>query len=324
MKNRILELDFFKGIAILLVICGHVILANLKDALDTHPVYTWIYSFHMPLFFFISGYLISYSSKNMGLKVVKKKSLTLLIPFFLWSFVLFPLFSGNNIYFSSEEFLNPNAQYWFVYLLWLYSMIYYCCNMPKTIGVMGGVIGAFAICLGIANHLYPCELFSRGVQFYPIYVFGVIANKLNLTEKSWIENSWLLTTAFLSFCVASLSYCRMDMALLNKIMKLLASFSICTLVLHYMRIKAITQIGDNKIVSALCYVGKNSIVIYLIHFLMVKVLPSPSLLLNEIPSFWIFVISLLTSVVIACACLLLGKIAERYIWVDRMVFGRGW
>jgi len=287
-------------------------------------VYTWIYSFHMPLFFFISGYLISYSQKGIGLEVIKKKSLTLLVPFFVWSFVLFPLLSGSCVYFSCKEFLNPNARYWFVYLLWLYSMIYYCCDMSRKIGVMGGVICIFAIFLGIVNQLYPCELFSRGIQFYPVYMFGVITNRLALAGKSWMENPLFHSIALLSFSVASLSYCHMETALLNKAMKLLASFSICTLVIYYMRIKAITQIGENKIVSVLCYVGKNSIVIYLTHFLMVKVLPSPSLLLNKIPSFWIFVISILTSIVIACACLLLGKIAERYIWVNRMVFGRGW
>lgn len=140
MKNRILELDFFKGVAILLVICGHVILANIKGALDTHPVYTWIYSFHMPLFFFISGYLISYSQKRIGFEVIKKKTLTLLVPFFTWSFIVFPLLSGNSIYFSSGELLNPNARYWFVYLLWLYSMIYYSSNMSRKI-IAGGNFG---------------------------------------------------------------------------------------------------------------------------------------------------------------------------------------
>lgn len=49
--KRIPEIDLFKGIAILLVVCGHVVLKNWPGALDTHPVYTWIYSFHMPFFF---------------------------------------------------------------------------------------------------------------------------------------------------------------------------------------------------------------------------------------------------------------------------------
>lgn len=183
---------------------------------------------------------------------------------------------------------------------------------------------AFAICLGIANYLYPCELFSRGIQFYPVYVFGVIANRLNLTEESWIENSWLLSITLVTFCIASLSYCHMGVAALNKAMKLIASFSVCTLVVYYMRIKAITQVKENRMVKILCYAGKNSIVIYLTHFLIVKILPQASQQLNEVRSFWVFIVSLLVSVVIACSCLLIGKIAERFLWVNRFVYGRGW
>ena len=49
-KNRILWVDASRGIAMLLVILGHCI-GSLND-----PGYKFILSFHMPLFFFLSGY----------------------------------------------------------------------------------------------------------------------------------------------------------------------------------------------------------------------------------------------------------------------------
>ena len=51
---RISYIDQLKGIAILLVVLGHVIgYNNCEDSF----LWRFIYSFHMPLFMFISGYV---------------------------------------------------------------------------------------------------------------------------------------------------------------------------------------------------------------------------------------------------------------------------
>lgn len=54
MNKRIDYLDAMRGFAILLVVVGHLVQRNTQ--LETsHPLYNLIYSFHMPLFFFICG-----------------------------------------------------------------------------------------------------------------------------------------------------------------------------------------------------------------------------------------------------------------------------
>jgi acyltransferase len=70
-SHRIEYIDSLKGIGILLVLLGHVsgIPATLHDV---------IYSFHMPLFFIISGFL--FSGKAPAYDYVKKKTLRLIIP----------------------------------------------------------------------------------------------------------------------------------------------------------------------------------------------------------------------------------------------------
>ena len=50
-KNRINSLDMAKGIGIILVVVGH-------STFLEENVLTWISSFHMPLFFVLSGILI--------------------------------------------------------------------------------------------------------------------------------------------------------------------------------------------------------------------------------------------------------------------------
>ncbi len=80
MNKKILFLQCF---GILLVVLGH--------SGETIPYLSkWIYSFHMPLFIFISGYLLDYTSKNGiektdMIKFINKKVKRLLIPYFVIS-----------------------------------------------------------------------------------------------------------------------------------------------------------------------------------------------------------------------------------------------
>ena len=74
--KRINWVDQFKGFGIILVIYGH----NLPI------IESYIYSFHMPLFFFLGGF---FHPKDFNFKVVKKRAKQILIPYFLWSSLLF-------------------------------------------------------------------------------------------------------------------------------------------------------------------------------------------------------------------------------------------
>lgn len=55
--NRLLYIDILKAFGIFLVILGHV----LND--NKHPVSHFIYAFHMPLFFALSGLFFNYNKK---------------------------------------------------------------------------------------------------------------------------------------------------------------------------------------------------------------------------------------------------------------------
>lgn len=69
--KRLEELDIAKGMAIICVILGHLGISSINRV---------VYVFHMPLFFFISGYLIS--QKDPYFLFVKHKAKRLLRPYF--------------------------------------------------------------------------------------------------------------------------------------------------------------------------------------------------------------------------------------------------
>lgn len=54
---RIEWVDILKGIAIICVFIGHTTNDNYGNI--SGLLHMWIYSFHMPLFFFLSGYVFS-------------------------------------------------------------------------------------------------------------------------------------------------------------------------------------------------------------------------------------------------------------------------
>lgn len=98
MNNRINLLDYLKGFAILLVVFGHSIqfgsgVSYLKQELFFENIYfKIIYSFHMPLFMLISGFLF-YRNKNKNFKdILISKTKLLVIPIFTWQTIYFILF----------------------------------------------------------------------------------------------------------------------------------------------------------------------------------------------------------------------------------------
>lgn len=129
-SRRIEYLDAVKGFAIFLVVIGHAILWNAPDwdynisfneanptSLYRGIIWQWIYSFHMPLFFMISGYfiksidagMISLQKRKHLKQSIISKSQRLLIPYFVTGFFWMIVRQGFG--------------YWFLFGLWEISIL---------------------------------------------------------------------------------------------------------------------------------------------------------------------------------------------------------
>lgn len=80
MNERQVEIDILRGIAILLVLLGHMI---PWEGIG----HTFIYSFHAPLFFFLSGYLVHKEIENPFV-VIHKSAKRLLVPYIITVLVM--------------------------------------------------------------------------------------------------------------------------------------------------------------------------------------------------------------------------------------------
>ena len=92
--NRVEWVDALKGFAIILIVFGHTIpYSNHLSSLQNYLV-----SFHVPLFFIISGLLYK-EKKETFLKFFKRKFMTIMIPFYIFGLLyLIPYyFWGNSV-----------------------------------------------------------------------------------------------------------------------------------------------------------------------------------------------------------------------------------
>ncbi len=83
-SKRLTYFDMAKGLGIILVVLGHI-------EYISEPLRAWISSFHMPLFFVISGLLIHYKdelSKDFS-EILRKKWHSILIPYLWFSLLYF-------------------------------------------------------------------------------------------------------------------------------------------------------------------------------------------------------------------------------------------
>lgn len=77
-RNRIEYVDIAKIVGMFLIVYGHILRGG--------RVTTWIYTFHVPLFFFLSGITFHGNETNFGY-FIRKKAKCLLVPFFVWSLI---------------------------------------------------------------------------------------------------------------------------------------------------------------------------------------------------------------------------------------------
>ena len=92
-KKRLPYIDYIKAIGIILVIIGHINFANADCK-------TWIYSFHMPLFFFASGLVVNVKKKkdkDIELHFLYSKIGNLLYPYFVWAIIYAPFIQLTNL-----------------------------------------------------------------------------------------------------------------------------------------------------------------------------------------------------------------------------------
>ena len=189
-KGREAWLDSLKGFAILLVILGHVLSGYLDawtfgyDAVYSfYYVRTWIYYFHMPLFFLISGFTFTLAYWRDG-KLVRgryvRQLLSLFYLYVLYALILWCVKQAvpelvNETYDIKDlqrMLVEPLGNFWYLYvLIWMYllgaltrtpSWPSYWLLLPGALAVMAADLHLDWTMLTLYRVIYHFAFFALG------------------------------------------------------------------------------------------------------------------------------------------------------------------
>jgi len=166
--KRETSVDLLKSLAIVLVVLGHAIQYTVRD-FDLNPLFRIIYSFHMPLFMFVSGYLAF--RKKMQSSYLYKRFASLVVPFAIW-LVIYSVFYnfnkimhgqfGSVISFVKEGLLFPDhGGLWFLWVLFLIEIFHVFAQSTTH---------KYLILAGISVGLYLTSLVKVPIYFGLLFV----------------------------------------------------------------------------------------------------------------------------------------------------------
>lgn len=186
-RQRNLYLDITKAIAIICVVIGHCIQFGsgndwLKnDLYFDNGVFKVIYSFHMPIFMLVSGYLFAFSmTKRNWTETIVQKMKTLLVPIVLWALIPFLAFllsaksGGEEIspVFCCKRFITTVlGNFWFLWAVFWCSLVVILVNRflknSKIVYLLGAILTLFIPDV-FGLHMYKF--------MYPYFILGYFCN----------------------------------------------------------------------------------------------------------------------------------------------------
>jgi fucose 4-O-acetylase-like acetyltransferase len=293
MGNKNLTIDIVKGIAIILVVYGHVIqhsMAPWDQDFFQNPVFKTIYTFHMPLFVFISGYLMAYSlDRNSVPGVFKIRCNSLFVPFLSLGILgiimtnVLNLILGNNAGsvdiagdLADQLLLNPSV--WFLYTLFALScLLIYSVKLEKRYGSAVFVIIYFFILIIPYNNY--CALYYIK-WFYLFYLAGYSFNKYKIKIPNIAVKRTVLLVSLIMFGGLLAYWTKYDYIYINKmnfesdqyfyeILRVIYRY-----IMGFLGIIIVFYLGEyllkTKMASLVGHIGVYSLDIYIIQMLILE------------------------------------------------------
>ena len=202
-KAHIDWIDVAKGLGLVLVIWGHLLYSGSWDIVNRA-----IYSFHMPMYFIISGF-VAHPRKTTLKKRICSQAYRLLLPSIVFIALTIPLhlfttkdknlslFQHLKLIFYVDNEIAYNDPVWFFIVLFTVTIIVELCNILSLSFFKRGLIFAFCLCTAfILYHLNIPLIFGirQAILAMVFYLFG---NFLKYFTSS-LKKHWLLLGCIVS------------------------------------------------------------------------------------------------------------------------------
>ncbi len=271
--KRKLWLDAAKGIGIVLVVFGHSAdglfsAGQLARSGAIGTAFFLIYTFHMPLFFFLSGLTIPKSLGRGSTPFLKDKLATIAYPYLIWSLiqgtiqlqVASHLNHGMTIWSLVAIPWSPIGHFWFLYALMV-------CHLVSALLARRPGVALAVIPLGfIVNSISPSIFGSIIAYHLPFYIAGWLLSSQVMNWNTGIGRealrliAWLAAAFAVSAAIAAYS---LDFQVYYAWVTIPAAVAGTLLVI------AVSKTFDLKSSSLIVVLGRCSLAIYVMHIMVV-------------------------------------------------------
>ena len=175
--KRLLFWDSLKFILIILVVYAHIISPYKFGSQVNMAAYNFIYSFHMPLFIFISGRFSHIRNKDS----YQQRTLKLLETFIVFQILGIVILLLEIKHLSIYNLIRPYWIFWYLLVVVYYRLIVY--YMPQQWLQYRKTILTVSFCISIAAGYLPIgDDFGihRMLSFLPFFVIGYYATDIDL------------------------------------------------------------------------------------------------------------------------------------------------
>lgn len=203
-KPKVAHIESLRGIAILLVVMGHVIGSTpgggMKIDLPSYwrYIYLWIDYIQMPLFTAISGWVYALAPIKVNLsigKFMQKKVYRLLLPmiiaataYFLIQYIIPGTNQKGNLAEIWRIYVFPYTIYWYLPSLFImFFMIVIIDKLKWAANIQGWIICSIAVYLGliaVKGSLIPDSIpnlfsFKGTLSQFPYFIIGLGVNRFS-------------------------------------------------------------------------------------------------------------------------------------------------
>lgn len=338
-SQRNAAFDIAKCLSMYLVVLGHLIADRTSD-----PAYM-INLLHLPVLFFISGFFsVSSVEKRTAGDLLKRKTVSLLIPYLLWSGISLAANSALMILsgsFSLQSFLNEATQIfvyarsvWFLIQLFVTFVIFL--GIHKLLEKTGTRKYEIPIYLGVwlvLSLLIPGEVlgFHKFKWLFPFFLCGYLSGKNRERWQVWLSShrklsaiGWisLIYPALVAVLVRD-DTCRQYTNFtyhsltggLSGLMYYAVSAMGVMLMMKISHCLAKTPVGQFA-----AQIGTYSMDIYVIHMFLIKFIPIP-VELGALSPLVIWLLLAAVTLIIVLAIWLLSKYVLRRVKIFRVSVG---
>lgn len=326
--ERLVYIDLLKGIAIILVVMGHMFVPY-TDWLDS-SINQMIYSVHMPLFIFLSGFVFHvYTGKHGSLKTIVKRAFALLLPFFTFSALY--CYSKDLSYTEMLLADEMHKGYWFTLVLFEIVAISTIVEMfvrrirggqehTLFIDILVNLVLILALLIMAKKEMIPSPydtLFSTDkiARFYMFFQMGRFVNTYSQLT-SLFKKQWLYILCLLGYFVLFV-HSGYNLQSVNIVSFILP---ICGIVILTNVVEQNQKILDGH--GILASLGKNSLEIYLIHFFLLSIIPHQIVDCHGIVLLQILVLFALSMICI-CISLVIAKLIHHSDFLEFILLGKG-